>query len=180
MIQKLYHKDFNHIRFGKQFRLLLKLCMAKETSRYAINGVNIAKDGFTATNGKIMFNLADNKHGMESGVYHLTAEGFGLFEIEGNFPKWGEIIPKKTDIKEVYSTNYLDKHTRQLVIYHLNRNDVNFRIDWLMQVLQRLELLHARDLEVSVHKKDPAKMPPLITGTIQDNKFTYVQMPIKA
>lgn len=180
MKQVLYRKEFNHIRLGKQFKLLLKLCMGRKSLRYAIDGVKIDEDGFTATNRRLLFNYADKEHGMESGVYHITSEGFGLAEIEiaDNFPKWQDVVPKETKLKKVHSLPYLDGQFSSEVIYYLNRNDVNFRVAWTMQVLERLELLHASDLVVFAHKDEPHKCPLVINGIIQDKHFTYVQMPI--
>ena len=177
--QILYRREFDHIKFGGHFRMLLKACIAKESSRYAINGVKIDKDGFTATNGRLLFNYADTKHATQHGIYHLTSEGFGLLNVDaGNFPKWQSIVPKDKDVKSVYGVSGMSEHARHNIVYHLNRSGVVFRTDWALDVFARLDQLWAKKIVAYAYKEEPGTHPLVVRGEIKDVRFVYIQMPI--
>ena len=117
----LYQTEYGHVRFGRDFRGLLKSCVGQKTSRYAINSIQVTKDGFVATNGQCLV-VYICEHTVRPGLYHLTTEGYGLFnDTTDKFPKWQDIVPKPSKIKEVYRVSSVyEDHIRQNFIFHLH------------------------------------------------------------
>jgi len=177
---KLYQKQFGLIKFNEPFTAILKAIRSNEPNRYALNRIEITEAGFTVTDGRRLFHCENSKHGLHSGLYYLTEDGFPLLdEAAGDmYPKWSESVPDDTEMKEIYAKSCLGDTTQHTVIYHLNHADVNFHIGWMLELLGLLEKLDAGPLSVSVHKTEPGKRPFVIRGTIQGGEFTYIQMPI--
>ena len=175
----LYQTEYGHVRFGRDFRGLLKSCVGQKTSRYAINSIQVTKDGFVATNGQCLV-VYICEHTVRPGLYHLTTEGYGLFnDTTEKFPKWQDIVPKPSKIKEVYRVSSVyEDHIRQNFIFHLHNAGVNFQSDWMLDALTRLSRLKAKDVAAFVLKKESADKPILIKGEMRKGKFLYVQMPI--
>ncbi len=168
----LFTMEFGYMKLAPKLRRLLHECRAKETTRYAIEGIHVDSDGLTATDGRRLIHV-ELKHKLKDGMHVLTQDGYMLpVEGMGNFPKWQEIVPKDNPEGKTVCTD--DSQGISGVVYHFNQNKTLFNLDLFLPVL---DILGSLDADVQVHKSKPGR-PGHFTGTFTGAKFVFIIMPI--
>jgi len=183
--KSLVKKKFGHIHLAIPLRKLFALCMAKESTRYAIARLSVGKNEFVVSNGRQLFALL-MEHEFEQGLYFVTRDGYCLLDAEGGeFPKWRNVLPKTEQVKTVLDKGYLgEEYGASEVTYELHRADNYFDINMAMPVLQQLVKLQPEKVKVQVFTKEPENHAFIIRGElVQPGKdvkaeFIYVQMPV--
>lgn len=175
--------DFVKTKFGipqvnQDLANLLHECKAKEETKYAINGVAVSEEEIVATDGRRLFVLAC-KHSVKPGAYHLTSDGFMLPREDANYPKWKDIVPNENDLDENQITDCDIGYLASRIVARLNEKGMRLNLDYVLPVIKLLGRFTIDKISVFTHKEKPYERPFMITGLIAQQKFTYVQMPLK-
>jgi len=156
---------------------LLRECMAKESSRYAIDGVGIGEGWLAATDGRRLA-IVKTKHTLAPGVYVLTKENLLIPRIVvGNFPKWQGLL-MKTGRRRLCYKGGMDTSCIGAIVYVINHTaDTAIGLNLF---LKPAAVLASLGLEVSVYYDMKANGDAAfeIHGKRGDDEIIYVQMPI--
>ena len=111
---------------NREFALLkwVLLAMAKDSSRYAINGVHFVDNQAVCTDGKRLHIGTFEHNTFEPGTYEVisnTAKMIVIGEpIDGNFPKYDDIVPV-TDMKILEQSDGIHQFIRPFDNLHWPR-----------------------------------------------------------
>lgn len=181
--KKLISKRFGLTYLSPPLREIFHICMAKESSRYAIKRVYVGKKEFAATDGRRLFVLL-MEHQFEQGLFFVTKDGYCLKDEDGGkFPKWGDVLAKAEDLKVVFRKSGLGDGSINELVCDLFRAGNFFNLDLALPVLKCLGKTDCTDVEAKVYKENAGERAFEITGRIirpneSEAKFIYVQMPV--
>ena len=157
---------------------LLCDCRAKMTTRYAISGIYVSDGVLASTDGR---RLVDVKlsHKIEPDIYFCSKDGWLLSPIEGNFPKYEDIVPKEKDSRIVVETNgYPGSKVIGKIFGGLYSAGIEYDYALLKRPIEILSEIIDGKARVYVSKKKPAEHPFLIEAHTEIGEVRYVQMPI--
>ena len=121
----------------KNFSELFIACkfMPKKQLRYALNYLNVTEDEIQSTDGRRAIRVK-NINGIAAGRYRVAKCTKSLIEIcpvesTGNYPKFSEVFPNKTDGENFIIDDKADTPSRvtSLLLYHLAQVKVCIDID---------------------------------------------------
>ncbi len=174
MAKALIQKDFDHWKVTGSLKNLLRGCVAKESTRYAIQCVNVDKDKIAATDGRRLL-IAEIAHHIDPGLYYVTQDGFLIpCPNEGRFPKYEDIIQKDCETKEI--SGYTGQNELLSgIIFHINQQGVCCNISYLQEtILTALKETYSCVIETKASDQ-PIQFRFSIEGGA---KILYIQMPL--
>lgn len=180
-MRNLFDNSKYAVRLRPDFGGLLRLCTAKEATRYALECVEFNEDCIAASDGKRLLKV-DVRHNQEVGLYRITSDNFlvKLPENDLRFPKYNDIIPETEDAKELVVGNL--EGDGSPILFELSKAGVYVHAQWIIDLEKYLLELHVRDLALFVHEEKPQERAFMLTGEFggmdKDASFTYVQMPL--
>jgi len=170
-------KNHGHWQLKGNLKILLMECRAKESSRYAINGVHIGKNVLAATDGHRLVEL-QFEHNIPEGNYFCTADGFLLNFTDGKFPKYRDIIPKKSQLKKIVEISSSGENAIGLIIGEICHAGCICKLSLYKKPIAILSKVIAGMCRVYVSKKEPEHRPFIIEAETSIGDLCYVQMPI--
>lgn len=177
---KHIEKIHEHWKLNGLLREMLLECRAKEeVSRFDIEGIRVGKNILASTDGHRLVEL-HVKHNIPQGNYFCTADGFLLDTIEGNFPKYEDIIPDKSKSKIIVdtSTGY-GENIIGLILGELCHAGCICKLSFYGQPIKILSEVIDGKCKVYVNKTEPSDHPFMIEAETSIGDFCYVQMPIQ-
>lgn len=170
--------NHNHWKLTPKLRKLLMSCAAKESTRYAINGIGVTKNALAATDGRRLIVL-EKEHGIEPGEYFVSQDGWLLKRNDGKFPKYEDIIPDKGNLNllaKIDDTGSLGAIA--VILGKLIQAECICDIRLLYGPGSLFSQIEISDLSVYVDKKDAPHNPFFIEGSCSFGKLQYLQTPV--
>ena len=176
-MEKNIQKNRGHWQIKNILKRLLLECKAKENTRYAIDGIHVAKNEFVATDGRRLIEIV-YKHEIELGNYFLTQDGFLLGFLDGKFPKYNNIIPVKNTLRKILETKGEGENIIGLILGELCYAGCICKLSLYNAPANLLSKIVLGTTEVFVNKDKPAEHPFLIEAKTTLGFVRYLQMPI--
>lgn len=175
---KYIEKNHGHWQIKGLLKKILMECRAKETSRYAINGICVGENTFASTDGRRLVELQFN-HKIPEGNYFCTSDGY-LLDLEGNFPKYKDIIPKKKDLKRIVKveSQSVGENVIGLIIGELCHAGCVIKLSLYQRPITILSKVLSGTCEVYISKVEPESHPFIIEVETSIGHLRYVQMPV--
>ena len=173
-------KKYGHWQLRGDLREMLIECRAESSTRYAIVGIHVGKNKLAATDGRRLVELHVN-HKIPQGNYFCTVDGFLLDTIEGNFPKYEDIIPEKSELKkicEVSSGEGVGDNIIGLILGELCHAGCIVKLSLYENPIKILSGVIAGKCRVYISNTTPEERPFMIEAETSIGDLCYVQMPI--
>ena len=170
-------KEYEHWKINGSLKELLMECRSKEASRHAIDGIHFANGKIAATDGRRLVEVTKT-HKVKLGTYFCTSDGF-LLPIEGNFPKYQEIIPPKDKLKKIVETDGEGDFIIGLIFGELCHAGCIINLSLYQRPIKILSKIILGKVRVYVNGKDPAERPFVIEAETSVGDVLYIQIPIK-
>lgn len=171
--------DYEHCHITKPLRQLMQTSMAKESTRYAINGIYAKNNSLIVTDGRRLL-MVHIQQEVPSMIYRCV-DGWLLGPMAGNFPKYKDIIPQIKKSKLVFELDSLEyrKTGEQEIFAALATAEYFCDAGMLLEVLAHIDNCGGTDYKFYVDEKSPDDMAMLMTCNCRFGEITYVQMPVK-
>lgn len=163
-----------HPKIAKLFRE----CLAKYTTRYAIETVCAGDGWLCATDGRRLVVLKI-RHDLEHGLYVLSKDNLLLRSLHDlHFPKWEAVLIPDKQRKLCYKGSLADARNVGVVVYAINHNSGTC-LD-LELCMKPLLCMASMCMDVSVHVDNRTKgdLAVEVSGTAYGCELLYVQMPL--
>lgn len=175
---KYIEKNHGHWQLRGNLRDLLLECQAEEAIRYATDGIYVGKNTIVSTDGRRLIELKI-KHNIPEGNYFCTADGFLLDFMDGNFPKYKDIIPDKSKSKKIVETSAdVGGHIVGLILGELCHARCITMLSFYQRPIEILSQILCGKCEVYVHETEPREQPFMIEAETAVGDLRYIQMPI--
>ena len=175
--------DAGHWHITKPLRMLLRTSMAKENTRYSISGIYVAENALVVTDGRrlLKVSITNIPPKMKSMIYKCV-DGWLLGPMDGNFPKYQEIIPSIEESTLVAEFDALGHEYRktgeQEILAKLANAEYYCDAIMLLEILAHLVKSHGTQYKFYVAKSDPSNRALLLTCNCWFGTVAYVQMPV--
>ncbi len=170
-------RNHDHWQLRNDLKRLLLECRAKESSRYAINGIHVEEGKLAATDGRRLVEI-EVKHKIESGNYFCTTDGYLLTFIDGKFPDYKKIIPSKGTLRKIVKVSGEGSMLIGLVLGELCRAGCICQLSLYDQPAKILSKMISGRVSVYVARKKPAEKPFIIEAETTIGNIRYIQMPV--
>lgn len=171
-------KEHAHWRLKGDLKILLLECRAKETTRYAINGICAKENKLISTDGRRLVEISI-EHKIEVGNYYCSSDGFLLKTDEGKFPNYEDIIPKKGALRKIAQvTSHQGDAVTGLIFGKIIHAGCIVSLPLYRRPAEILERLLDGKIKAFVQRIEPANRPFIIEAETIFGEIRYIQMPI--
>ncbi|HEC66562.1 MAG TPA: hypothetical protein ENI23_14900 [bacterium] len=174
---KRIEKNHGHWQLRGDLRDILIECRAEESTRYAISGIHVGENVLASTDGRRLVELQAT-HKIPEGNYFCTTDGFLLNTIEGNFPKYKDIIPEKSTLKKIVEVSAAGGNIIGLILGELCHAGCIIKLSLYEKPIEILSKAICGNCKVYVNKDSAADHPFMIEVETSFGDLRYIQMPI--
>lgn len=174
---KKIKKEHGHWHLPDGLHHLLRECMAKEPNRYGINGIYAGDNTLATTDGRRLLEV-QIEHEISLGSYFCTDDGYFLDTLDGNFPKYEDIFPKKAQRQRLVHISGYGKEIIGIVLGKLIAAGCLIDIDLLYGPAKLLRQVEPMDITVFVYRKGPGLRPFVLEAETKFGPIRYLQMTI--
>lgn len=176
-MQKYIEKNHGHWQLKNSLRKVLLECRAKESTRYAINGIHIGENVLVATDGRRLVEV-QCPHKIEYGNYFSTCDGFLLNFVDDKFPNYQDIIPKKNQLRKIVEVSGDGENVIGLILGELCNVGCICKFELYRQPIEILTKIIQGTTIVFVFRNKPAEYPFIIEAETKIGHLRYIQMPL--
>ncbi len=173
-------KNHGHWQLRGDLREMLMECRAESSTRYAIEGICVGENTLAVTDGRRLVELRI-EHKIPEATYFCTVDGFLLDVVDGNFPKYRDIIPDKTKSKiivDVSSGEGVGDYIIGLILGKLCHAGCIIKLSLYENPIKILSKVIAGRCRVYIHETEPRERPFMIEAETSIGNLIYIQMPI--
>jgi hypothetical protein len=173
-----YGQEYGHWKLPPQVTELLLECRAKESTRYAINGIRVGEGVLVATDGRRLIEVK-TQHKIPEGNYFCTTDGFLLDGMEGNFPNHQSIFPNKDELRKIVEVDSgCGEEVIGLILGELCHVGCIVKLLLYQRPIEILSEILEGKTKAYVHSERPAESPFIIEAETSLGDIRYIQMPV--
>lgn len=170
-------KEHKHWQLRGDLKKLLLECRAKESIRYALNGICVQENKLVVTDGRRLVEV-EYTHEIKVGNYFCTTDGWLLDFVDGKFPKYQDIIPKKNQLRKIVESTGEGVDLIGLILGELCHAGCICKLGLYKKPAEILSSIIAGTVRVHVYRKEPKNKPFMIEAETTIGHVRYIQMPV--